>query len=274
MSRKIVITGGSSGLGLGLARALTRRGDKVALVARDERKLNEAAASIQAEMPGMTVLTRAIDVRRGGELGGAFEALAAGLGGIDVLINSAGILREGHFETIDESVHREIMDINYFGALNAVRAALPHLKRSTQGHIVNISSISGLTGVFGYSAYCASKYALLGLSETLRFEFAPQGLKVQVVCPGEFDSPMVDALNAGAGRSPENRVHTLSIPKIGVDVVVRDTVHGMEGNAFMIVPGKMASLAVVGLRHFPDLSRKVGDRRIRAVVQGPAPMTK
>lgn len=268
MTRKVVITGGSSGLGLALAQALVQRGDAVAIIARDPRKLERAATMIRAAATGARVITRAVDVTSAGELGVTFDAIAAELGGIDVLVNSAGILREGYFETLPESVHREIMEINYFGTLHAVRAALPHLKRSPQGRIVNVSSISGLSGVFGYSAYCASKYALIGLSETLRYELAPQGVRVQVVCPGEFDSPMVDALDQD--RTPENREHTLTIPKVGVDVVVNATVDGMDGTDFMIVPGAQARLAVFGLRHFPGISRRVGDGRIRAVYVGPA----
>lgn len=265
--RRILITGGSSGLGLALAHALAARGDQLALVARNPKKLEEAAAEIRRATKGAVVHVRALDVSDAAALQPGIDAIARELGGIDVLVNSAGILREGHFETLPESVHREVMETNYFGALNVTRAALPHLRRSGRGHLVNISSIAGLSGVFGYSAYCASKYAVLGLSETLRVELAPQGIRVQVVCPGEFDSPMVDDIDRY--RSPENKAHAHTIPKVTVDVVVRDTLRGMARNTFMIVPGAQARLTVLALQHLPGVARWLGDRTVRGVYRGP-----
>lgn len=267
MQRNFVITGGSSGLGLALAQALVARGDAVALVARDPDKLDGAARQLRAARPGARVFILAVDVQDADALAAGMAKLAQSLGGIDVLVNCAGILREGYFESLPASAHRDVMAVNYFGALNAIRAALPHLQRSARPRIVNIASVAGLTGVFGYSAYCASKYALVGLSEALRYEFAPRGITLQLVCPGEFDSPMVDALDLT--RTPENREHTLTIPKVGVDVIVRDVLRGMDGNDFLVVPGALARLSVAGLRHFPGISRAVGDARIRKVQSRP-----
>lgn len=267
MTRRILVTGGSSGLGLALAHALAARGDTVALLARDMRKLEQAAAGIRAATPGARIFTAATDVQDAPSLRSAVDTLAEQMGGVDVLVNSAGILREGYFETLPDAAHHEVMAINYFGTLNAIRATLPQLKLSMHARIVNIASVAGLTGVFGYTAYCAAKHALVGLSEALRYEFAPQGITVQLVCPGEFDSPMVDALDRT--RTPENREHTLTIPKASVDLIVRDVVHGMAGTNFLIVPGMLAKLSVFGLRHFPGVSRAVGDARIRRVYAGP-----
>lgn len=283
MTRKIVITGGSSGLGLALAKALVARGDTVALLARDERKLENAAASLRAATPGAVVYTAATDVQDADALSLTFAALAKTLGSIDVLVNSAGIMREGYFETLPITAHREVMDINYFGTLNTIKAALPYLKQAAKPHmekvakprtekaakprIVNIASVAGLTGVFGYTAYCAAKHALVGLSESLRYELSPQGITVQLACPGEFDSPLVDALDKT--RTPENREHTLTIPKVSVDVIVQAVMRGMEGNSFRIIPGRLAKLSAFGLQHFPGISRAVGDARVRRVYVGP-----
>ena len=171
------------------------------------------------------------------------------------------------FENLSLTTHRQVMDTNYFGALNTVQAALPHLKRSRKARIINIASIAGLTGVFGYSAYCASKHALVGLSEVLRYELAPQGITVQLVCPPEFDSPMVDALDRT--RTPENREHTLTIPKVSVDAIVNDVMRAFNGRDFLVVPGRLAHLSAIGLRHFPAVSRLIGDLRIRKAYVGP-----
>jgi 3-dehydrosphinganine reductase len=269
--RNIVITGGSSGLGLALARACVRRGDRVVLLARDLGKLDSAAAELRALTQGATVLVAAVDVQNPAGLRHAFDAIANELGGIDVLVNCAGILREGYFESLSAHVHREVMDINYFGTLNTIQAALPQLKQAARPRIVNIASIAGLTGVFGYSAYCASKHALVGLSEVLRYELAPQGITVQLVCPPEFDSPMVDALDRT--RTPENREHTLTIPKVSVEVIVADVLRAMDHHRFLIIPGRLARLTSLGLRHFPAISRLIGDTRVRKAYVGPVSQT-
>lgn len=268
MSRRIVITGGSSGLGLALAKALVARGDAVGLLARDARKLEAAAAEARARSPGARVFTAAADVQDVQALERAVAGLAAQLGGIDVLVNSAGIMREGYFETVPLADHRAVMDTNYFGTLNAIRAALPYLKRSSSARIVNVASVAGLTGVFGYTAYCAAKHALVGLSEALRYELEPQRITVQLVCPGEFDSPLVDALDRT--RTPENRAHTLTLPKVGVEVIVRDTLRALEGHDFLVVPGTLAKLSAFGMRHFSGISRLIGSARVRSVYTGPA----
>jgi 3-dehydrosphinganine reductase len=198
------------------------------------------------------------------------DDVAAQLGGVDLLVNCAGILREGYFELQAPDVLREVMEVNYFGAVAAIRAVLPHLKVSPNGHILNIASVAALTGAFGYTAYCGSKHAVLGVSEALRAELAPQGIRVQVVCPSEFDSPMVDGIDTK--RTPENRAHALTIPKVGVDVIVRGVMRGLDSRRFLMVPGVRTRLMVFALRHFPGISRWIGDRRVRAVYQGPPPV--
>lgn len=255
----IVVTGGSSGLGLALAHALAREGARLTLVARDAQKLAEAANAIRAAVPEARIGVEAVDVADEARTAQAFERIAIAMGGIDTLINSAGILREGKFEQLPLSAFREVMEINYFGVLHATRAALPQLKAS-QGCLVNIASVAGLTGVFGFTSYCASKHALVGLSESLRYELRPQGVRVQLVCPTEFDSPMVDAFDPT--RSPENRAHALTVPRASVEVIVAGTLSGLRSQRFLIVPGSRARVAAFGIRHFPDIARAVGDRTI------------
>lgn len=261
-----VITGGSSGLGLELARQLTRRGVDVTLVARDQRKLDDAAAELRGAATASTVRVAAADVSDPAATAAAFAGLAQDAGRIDVLINSAGILREGHFEELPVSDFREVMEVNYFGVLNATRAALPHLERSS-GALVNIASVAGLTGVFGYTPYCAAKHALVGLTRSLQYELEPRGVSVVLVCPGEFDSPMVDALDRT--RTPENRAHTLTIPKLGVRQIARETIAGIDRRAGFVVPGRKTRLLVTAQRLLPGVARGIGRRRIAEVYTGP-----
>lgn len=256
----VVITGGSSGLGLELACRTAPLGAAVVLVARREGPLADAAAEVRKRAPGASVETVAADVSDQAATVEAFRRIAGKHGRIDVVVHSAGILREGAFESFDAAVFREVMDINFQGAVHVARAALPLLQAS-QGCLVNIASAGGLTAAYGYAAYCASKYALVGFSEVLRFEQAPKGVRVQLVCPPEFDSPMVDAIDAN--RSPENRAHVLSIPKQTLDVIATETLAGIERGAFLIVPGRATRLAVAAARWLPGVGRRFGDWRIR-----------
>lgn len=133
--------------------------------------------------------------------------------------------------------------------------------------IVNVSSLSGVMGVFDYSGYCASKFAVQGFSEVLRVELAPVGVAVHVVCPGEFESPMLE--NLGSNRTPENVAHAKTLAAITTDVVVKATLRGIEAGRFEIVPGRQARLLRALTRHFPGISRRVGDAIVAKAYVGP-----
>ncbi len=254
--RGVVVTGGSSGLGRALAERLAGGGARVALVARNRERLEQARAEIAAGAPTASVICAPLDVGSADGLAEAFDDLAARLDGIDVLINSAGIMREGYFETLPDAAFREAIDVNLFGLVRCTRAALPHLRRM-HGRVVNIASAGGLIGVFGYTAYTASKFAVVGFSESLRYELARQDVSVHVVCPPEFQTPMIDALDDS--RTPENRAHTLMIPKHDVGRVADETLRGVARGRFMIVPGPRTRLAVGAVRHLPGMGRRLGD---------------
>jgi len=261
-NKHIVVTGGSSGLGLELARRFAREGARLTLIARDPVKLDKAADAIRARQAGAQVAVEPLDVRDEAATRATMDRIAAAGHGIDVLVNSAGILREGRFEELPMEAFREVMEINYFGLLTATRAALPHLKKS-RGRLVNVASMAGLTGCFGYTPYCASKHALVGLSEALRYELQPQGVTVHLVIPGEFDSPMVDDLDRY--RTPENKAHVLTIPKATVGAIADATMAGIRAGRFFIVTGVATRTVATLVRHFPGLARAMGDRTIARV---------
>lgn len=264
--KQVVITGGSSGLGLELAHRLAAEGAELTLVARSRARLDDAARAVRQRTPGVTVAVAAVDVADEPGLDRAFAEIVGRTGSVDVLINSAGILREGYFEELPASDFRDVMDVNFFGTVNAIRAALPYLKRS-RGRIVNIASVAGLMGVFGYTPYTASKHALVGFTESLRFELQPQGVGVQLICPGEFDSPMVAALDAS--RTPENREHTLTIPKLAVEQIAAEVLRGIRRDTPFVVPGRQTRLVVSAQRLLPGVARAVSTRRIKKVYVGP-----
>ena len=262
--KNFIITGGSSGLGLELAKHYASKGNNIGLIARNLEKLQAVVEQLQVLSPNSKVFCRSTDVSVQEDAEAAVSQLAEALGGIDILINSAGILREGRFENTPIETFREVMDINLFGTINIIQAALPHLKTS-QGSIVNIASMAAHTGVFGYTTYTASKYALAGFTDSLRFELKPQGVSVQIICPPEFDSPMVDGLK---DRTPENQAHTLMIPKEPIEVILRDTVKAIESGHYHTVTGFSAKVMAVAIRLLPGVSRAMADRVIRKAGAG------
>ena len=258
--KNVVITGGSSGLGLAIAKKLATRGAIVTLIARNKEKLETAKTEITKTGGKAHIFSS--DVSRIESITETFKKIVSEIGPPDILINSAGILREGYFDKLSVETFREVIETNYFGVLNSIKAALPFIIKQ-KGRIVNISSVAGLMGVFGYTTYCSSKFALVGLSESLRYEMKPLGVRVHLVCPSEFVSPMTLDLNDT--RTPENKAHTLTIPEYDIETMVRDTIKGMEKGKFLIIPGLLCRLTVLGARSFPAITKVVSDFRIRRV---------
>lgn len=178
----VLITGGSRGLGLVLARKLARRGAKLALVARDEVEL--FGAQKQVRELGGEVETFLCDVTEDADVKRAVRGVVEKFGRLDVLINNAGVIQVGSWATLTDADFREAMAINFWGPLHMSMEALPHLKASGDGRIVNISSIGGKVPVPHLLPYSASKFALTGLSEGMRAELLDEGVKVTTVCPG------------------------------------------------------------------------------------------
>jgi 3-dehydrosphinganine reductase len=264
----IVITGASSGLGKALTERLTKRSAFLALVARDEGKLR--AVKGQLEGTGRNrgkVEVFPCDVSQADDVDGTFEQIARRLGPPDILINSAGILREGYFQTLPRNSFREVMDINFFGTLYCIQAVLPFFKRKGGGRIVNISSMAGLLGAFGYTPYCSSKHAVVGLTHTLRVELKPQNVLFNLVCPTEFETPMVVELDKT--RTPENRAMIHTIPVSTLDEVADAVIRGMERDQYLIIPGRVTRMIERVNRWFPGLSRLIADWSIRRTYRGP-----
>lgn len=254
--KQVVITGGSSGVGKELARLLLARGAHVTLLARDREKLEAARSELGPERVAVMVCDVASDV----QVNETFRTLD-----VDVLINSAGILTEGRFDALPLERYRQVMDTNFFGALHCVRAAMPSL-RERRGHIINIASIAGLVGVYGYAPYCSAKHALVGLSETLRIELQGEGVSIHLVCPPEFSSPMVTDVERY--RSAENRAMARSIGVMSAEAVAQETLAGVERDQFMIIPGRNARVMTTLARAFPALARRSIDSRLARLKRG------
>lgn len=178
--KSVLITGGSRGLGLALAREFSARGARLMLVARDTEELDRAAASLRAS--GATVHTASGDLTLQADIERIVEEAARVYGGLDVLVNNAGLIQVGPLENMTEADFREIMEINAFAPLRLTRAVLP-LLRARGGRVLIVSSIGGKVAVPHLAPYSMSKFAVTGLGQALRAELAREGVGVTTVCP-------------------------------------------------------------------------------------------
>lgn len=178
----VVITGGSRGLGLILARELGAEGAHLTLLARDQDELARAKQDLEAR--GVDVDIIACDLRDQEEAQAAIEQVVQRHGRIDVLINNAGVIQAGPVEHMQISDFEDAMAVHLWAALYTMYAVVPHMKRQGGGRIVNITSIGGLVAVPHLLPYSASKFALVGLSDGMRAELAKDNILVTTVCPG------------------------------------------------------------------------------------------
>lgn len=180
--RVALVTGGSRGLGLLLAEELARQGARVAICARDALELERAAQQLRRQ--GLDALAVACDITDPDDVARLCEEVRARLGPVDVLVNNAGVIEVGPFELMTRDDFEEAMATHFWGPLELIHRVLPEMRVRGEGRIANISSIGGRLSVPHLAPYCASKYALVGLSEGLRAELAGEGVRVTTVCPG------------------------------------------------------------------------------------------
>src|SRR5688572_7728661 len=182
--KSVVITGGSRGLGLVMARQLADDGARLTLVARSEDELTRAVEDIRTRQPFSEILAAPGDVRRRDDAERAVTQAFDRYGRIDVLINNAGIIQVGPVSHMTLADYQDAMDTHFWGPLYGILAVLPHMRSQGEGRIVNISSIGGRISVPHLVPYSASKFALAGLSDGLSYELARQNIHVTTVCPG------------------------------------------------------------------------------------------
>jgi NAD(P)-dependent dehydrogenase (short-subunit alcohol dehydrogenase family) len=180
--KTILITGGSRGLGLVMAREFANEGARLAICARDEEELQQARLDL--EKFGVDVLTVPCDVTNRESVNKMIATVNSQFGTIDVLINNAGVIQVGPIEVMTPEDFEQAMQAHFWGPLNTIMAVLPSMREKKAGRIVNISSIGGKVSVPHLVPYSASKFALVGLSKGLRAELMKDGIFVTTVCPG------------------------------------------------------------------------------------------
>jgi 3-dehydrosphinganine reductase len=263
---RVLITGGSSGIGRALACALVREGAHVGIVARGEARIDETLAHLRSLAVGPTqvIVGRALDIADTEQVHAAVEPLRAQLGGLDVLINNAGITHPAPMLDTPDAVFREMMQINFFGSVEMTRAWLPTLiatAKPGRGRVVFVSSLAGIIGVYGYSAYASSKFALRGFAECLRQELLGHGIGVSVVLPPDTDTPMLQQENLR--KPPETAAVAGTIAPLSAELVAAQTLAGLRRGRAQISPGFTTKLVAWIGAAFPGLTRAVIDRELR-----------
>lgn len=242
----VIVTGGSSGIGLATVGRLAARGARISVIALEDEYMEALRA---APPPLASLHLEAADVSRREEAEAAIARCVTAHGPADILITSAGIARPGHFHEIPVEVFERHMQVNYFGTLWCIRAVVPSMMARRRGTIVAISSSAGLISVFGYTAYGPSKYAVRGLADVLRIEMKPHGVHVACVYPSDVDTPQL------AGEEPYKPAET----------------HRISGTVKPIPPEQVADAILQGIRRRSPVVYADAKTRLFAKIAGISP---
>ena len=186
--KNALITGGGRGLGKAVAVALANEGVNVGITGRNEESLKTTVAEL--EKLGVKAAYSVFDVEEMAQVEQGVASIASQLGGIDILINNAGVGDFGSFEEMPVETWEKVMKVNLFGVYYVAKAALPYLKQNKEGDIVNVASTAGLKGAPNMSAYCASKAAVISLSQSLMAELRKFNIRVITLTPGTIATDM------------------------------------------------------------------------------------
>jgi short-subunit dehydrogenase len=254
--KTILITGGSRGLGLVMARQLLDAGARVAICARDEAELERARAELRQQ--GKEIFAWTCDVTDRAQVEQLINQVREHFGAIDILINNAGTDIVGPLENLTMQDYDDLMKLHFWAPLHTAYAVLPEMQARRAGRIVNISSIGGKLPSPHMLAYCASKFALVGLSEGMRVELAKDGILVTTVCPGMIHSGVIDhAIFKGQHRKEYSWFSvgdSLPILSASPEKVARATIAGLRRGAVEVIVPVPAWLIVKFYALFPGLS--------------------
>ena len=232
--KNVLISGGSSGIGLALAKQFFSKGASVTIIARRKNILNTAKLEIENLRcnPDQKIRTISVDITNYTQLK---KSLDFNRETFDILINSAGIAYPGKFTDLDLNLFNDVMSVNYMGTVALTKFIVPEMIKNRSGYIINISSLAALIGIYGYSAYAPSKYAVRGFSRCLRSELKSYGINVSVVLPPDTDTPQLKfehSLLPDITREINKNGGVLSAEKVAADIL-----KGIRKKKFTIIPG-------------------------------------
>ncbi len=263
-NKLVYITGGSSGIGFAIAQEFLREGASVLLIARDTGKLQAAQEKLSASFPEgeKRVAICSLDIARYDDVVKELKGKMETTGVPDVLVNGAGMAYPDYFDRIPHEIFVKTIEINLIGTWNVISTVVPAMKEKG-GHLVTISSMAGFVGTFGYAAYSASKFGIIGYSEVLKGELKPYGIAVSVLCPPDTDTPQLE--QEDRTKPPETRAISGNVKLMKPETVARVLLKGMRKGKFMILPGGMNKLTYLLKRIFPGLVFMIMDSDIKKV---------
>jgi short-subunit dehydrogenase len=248
--KTVVITGGSSGIGLAMAKQYCQQGYNLVLVARDETRLNKAVSLCEALCkPEQQVLSFSVDTTSKEALNSCSQEIHSTLGKVDILVLSAGIVDCKRMIEHDDESFEKLFKTNVVGARLAAKAFLPSMIENKSGQICFVGSLGGLISTYGYSTYGATKFALMGLAGAMRKELVEHNVGVSVLCPGEVDTEMT--ANEADIILPQTRLIKDIGGTLSADYVAKAAIKGVKKNRFIIVPGFKSKNAYWFSRVFP-----------------------
>jgi NAD(P)-dependent dehydrogenase (short-subunit alcohol dehydrogenase family) len=258
-NKVVAITGATGGMGRALCWRFGRASAKLGVL--DLRREEVENFTKELGQAGIHALGLPCDVTDEQSCRIAINKVAEKFGGIDVLINNAGITHRSAFEKTQIQTFRRVMEVNFFGALHCTQAALPHLQQS-RGLIIVMSSIAGFSPLFGRSGYSASKYALHGLFESLRTELIEKGVHVMMVCPGFTATNIEKNALDGDGRPtthPRSITGKIATPEEVAEAIYRAALR----NKRLLVLSTVGKLAYLVSRFFPAYYEQAMTKRLR-----------
>jgi short-subunit dehydrogenase len=249
----IWITGASSGIGEALALELAKKEARLILSARREDELKRVGEL--TKLPPLDLLILPFDLKDTSNASGLVAQIINKFGRIDILINNGGLSQRAEAGETSSQTDRDLMEINYFSAVNLTKAVLPYMKRQKSGHIVVISSIAGKFGFYLRSGYSAAKHALHGFFESFRLETEKTGIKTLIVCPGKIRTNIsVNAVSAKGlhGKMDESHVNAMSAEECASKII-----KGINSGKEEIFIGGKEILLIKIKRFFPSLFSKL-----------------
>ncbi|HUT52771.1 MAG TPA: SDR family NAD(P)-dependent oxidoreductase [bacterium] len=248
--KRALVTGAGSGLGRALCLGLARRGYTVAVTDINVPAAEETAGLV-GEAGGKASVAR-VDVTRAEELESAAERFFSEWGGVDLLINNAGVAAAGRMEEVTLEDWHWIMGINFWSVVHGSRAFIPRMRAQGGGHIINVASLAGIASLQYMSPYNATKAAVISLSETLKGELHPDNIGVTVVCPSFFKTNLISNYRGPADLKDAAQT-LLDIGKLSADQIAEKTLRAMEKNRLYLVPHRIGVALWLMKRLSPEL---------------------
>jgi len=258
-NKVVVVTGAASGIGAALCDRFAREGASILLLDRDEAGVKAAADKLKTS--GVDAEGYRCDVAREEECSAVIGQIITRCGGIDVLVNNAGITQRSAFVDTETSVYRKVMDVNFFGSLHCTKAAINSLIRR-QGVIIVIESLAGVSPLLGRTGYCASKHALHGLFTSLRSEIRNTGVHIMLVCPGFVETNLQTRALGGDGQVTNHPQSVVGRPASAAKVAA-EIFKGAQKRKPLLVLTPVGKLAYWLSRLAPTLYERLMARQVR-----------